>query len=154
MVRDTRQFSKPMFFSEVYSDLDFNFDCLILWLSIWPFAKVYVLTRIYNARRFSRIFQPISFLINASIDLLLIFDLLLRIIGFFIKGDTMLLQSILVVGTLVMVLKWQSASLNINFPLLSAFHEPRRSKFSTRWYNQYWWPRSRILKVLEITSLH
>ena len=30
LVRDTRQFSKFTFFSEVRSDLDFNLDCLIL----------------------------------------------------------------------------------------------------------------------------
>ena len=50
-------------------------------------------------------FKAISFLINASIDLLLILNLLLWIIRFFIKVDTMLSQSILVVGKLVIVLK-------------------------------------------------
>ena len=34
MVRDPRQFSKSMFFSEVHSDLDFNLDILIFLLSI------------------------------------------------------------------------------------------------------------------------
>ena len=38
-------------------------------------------------------FKAISFLINASIDLLLILDLLSWIIGFFIKVDTMFLES-------------------------------------------------------------
>ena len=112
MVRDTRQFSKSIFFSEVRSDLDFNLDCLILWLCIWPFAKENVLTRIYNARRSSRRFKLISFLIIVSVDLLLILDIFSWIIGFFIKVDTMLLQSILVVGTLVIVLKWHLATLN------------------------------------------
>ena len=64
MVRDTRQFSKSIFFSEVRSDLDFNLDCLILWLCIWPFAKENVLTRIYNVRRSSRRFKAISFFNN------------------------------------------------------------------------------------------
>ena len=50
-------------------------------------------------------FMAFSFLINVSVDLLLILDLLSWIIGFFIKVDTMLLQSILVVGTLVIALK-------------------------------------------------
>ena len=71
MVRDPRQFSKSMFFSEVHSDLDFNIDILIFLLCLWPFAKEYVLTRIYNARRFSMRFKTISFLINVSVDLLL-----------------------------------------------------------------------------------
>ena len=79
-------------------------------------------------------FKANFFLINVSVDLLLTLDLISWIIGFFIKVDTMLLQSILVVVTLVIVLKWHSASLNINFPLLSTFHKPRQSKFSTRWY--------------------
>ena len=50
-------------------------------------------------------FKAIYFLINVSVDLLLTLDLLSWIIGFFIKVDTMLLQSILVVGTLVNVMK-------------------------------------------------
>ena len=45
------------------------------------------------------------FLIIVSVDLLLILDIFSWIIEFFIKVDTMLLQSILVVGTLVIVLK-------------------------------------------------
>ena len=45
------------------------------------------------------------FLINVAVDLLLILDIFSWIIGFFIKVDTMLLQSILVVKTLVIVLK-------------------------------------------------
>ena len=130
LVRDTRQFSKFTFFSEVRSDLDFNLDCLILWLCIWPFAKENVLTRIYNVRRSSRRFKLISFLIIVSVDLLLILDIFSWIIGFFIKVDTMLLQSILVVGTLVIVLKWHSATLNINITLLSTFHNPPRSNIS------------------------
>ena len=136
MVRDTRQFSKSILFSEVHSILDFNLDILILLLCISPFAKDYVLTRIYNARIFSMRFKAIYFLINVSVDLLLTLDLLSWIIGSFIKVDTMLLQSILVVGTLVIVMKWHSASLNINFTLLSTFHKPCQSKFSTRWYYQ------------------
>ena len=90
IVRYTCQFSKCMFFSEVNIDPYFNLDCLILWLCKWPFAKEYVLTRIFNGRQFSMKFQAIFFLINASIDLLLIFDLLLWVIGFFVKVDTML----------------------------------------------------------------
>ena len=39
VVRDTRQFSKSIFFSEVRSDLDFKLDCLILWLCIWSFLQ-------------------------------------------------------------------------------------------------------------------
>ena len=90
MVGDTRQFSKSIFFSEVHCDLDLNVDILILWLCIWPFAKEYVLTGIYNARRFSMRFMAISFLINVSVDLLVPLDWFSWIIGFFIKVDTML----------------------------------------------------------------
>ena len=50
-------------------------------------------------------FKANFFLINVSVDLLLTLDLISWIIGFFIKVDTMLFQSILVVGTLVIVLK-------------------------------------------------
>ena len=119
MVWDTRQFSKSIFFSEVRSDLDFNLDCLILWLCIWHFAKENVLTRIYSVKRSSRRFKAISCLIIVSVDLLLILDIFSWIIGFFIKVDTMLLKSILVVVILVIVLKWHSATLNINVTLLS-----------------------------------
>ena len=135
VVRDTRQFSKSIFFSEVRSDLDFNLDCLILWLCIWPFAKENVLTRIYNVRRSSRRFKLISFLIIVSVDLLLILDIFSWIIGFFIKVDTMLLKSILVVETLVIVLKWHSATLNINVTLLSAadLELLQHPRWSTLW---------------------
>ena len=141
MVRVTRQFSKSIFFSEVRSDLDFNLDCLILWLCTWSSAKENVLTRIYNARRSSRRSKSISFLIIVSVDLLLILDIFSWIIGFFIKIDAMFLQQLLVVGyywfscwlllvTLVIVLKWHSATLNINFTLLSTFHNSPRSNIS------------------------
>ena len=50
-------------------------------------------------------FKAISVSINASVDLLVILELLSWIIRFLIKEDTMLLRSILVVGTLVIVLK-------------------------------------------------
>ena len=135
MVRDTRQFSKSIFFSEVRSDLDFNLDCSILWLCIWPFAKENVLTQIYNVRRSSRRFKAISFLIIASVDLRLILDIFSSIIGFFIKVDTMLLQSILIAGTLVIVLKWHSATLNINVTLLSAadLELLQHPRWSTLW---------------------
>ena len=61
MFRVTCQFSKSIFFSEVHSDLDFNDDCLILWLRIWPFVKENILTRICNVRRSSRRFKAIFF---------------------------------------------------------------------------------------------
>ena len=129
IVKVTRQFSKSIFFSEVRSDLDFNFDCLILWLCIWPFAKENVLTRIYNVRRSSRRFKAISFLIIVLANLLLILDIFSWIIGF-IKVNTKLLQWILVVGTLVIALKWHSGTLNINVTLLSTFHKPPQSNIS------------------------
>ena len=50
-------------------------------------------------------FKANFFLINVSVDLVLTLNLISWIIGFFIKVDTMLLQSILVVVTLVIVLK-------------------------------------------------
>ena len=89
MVRDTRQFLKSILFSKVCNDLDFNLDCLILWLCIWPFAKENVLTRIYNVRRSSRRFKVISLLIIVSVYLLRILDIFSLIIGFFIKVDTL-----------------------------------------------------------------
>ena len=113
MVSVTRQFSKSIFFSETRSELDFNLDMLILWLCIWPFAKENVLTRICNVRRASRRFKPTLFLIIISVDLLLILDIYIWIIRFLIKVDAMLLQSILVAGTLLIVFKWHSATLNI-----------------------------------------
>ena len=130
MVWDTRQFSKSIFFSEVRSDLDFNLDCLILWLCIWPFAKENVLTRIYSVKRSSRRFKAISCLIIVSVDLLLILDIFSWIIGFFIKLNIMLVESVLVVGTLVIVSKWHSATLNINVSLSSTFHNPLHSNIS------------------------
>ena len=146
MVRDIRQFSKSIFFSKVRSDLDFNLDCLISW---------HELTRIYSVRRSSRRFKAISFLIIVSVDLLLILDIFSWIIGFFIKVDTMLLQSILVVGTLVIVLKWHSATLNINVTLLSTFHNPPRSNISIclcsdkgKFSPEHFWP----LKMISIVA--
>ena len=127
MVRDTRQFSKSIFFSEVRSDLDFNLDWLILWLCIWPFAKENVLTRICNVKRSSRMF-----FINNCISWFT-FDFGHIFMGnrIFIKMETTSLQSILVVGTLVVVFKWYSGILNINVTLLSTFHNPPRSNIST-----------------------
>ena len=129
MVSVTRQFSKSIFFSEICSELDFNLDMLILWLCIWPFAKENVLTRICNVRRSSRRFKSSSFLIIVSVDWLLILDIYSWIIRFFIKVDTMLLESILVVGTILIVFKWHSATLNINV-ILSTFYNPPQSNIS------------------------
>ena len=44
----------------------------------------------------------------------------------FHQGEHNALQSLLVIGTLVIVLKWHSATLNINVTL-STFHKPPRS---------------------------
>ena len=129
MVSVSRQFSKSIFFSEIRSELDFNLDMLILWLCIWPFAKENVLTRICSVRRSSRRFKPSSILTIVSVDFLLIVDIYSRIIQFLTKVDTMLLQSILVVGTLLIVFKWHSATLNINVTL-STFYNPPPSNIS------------------------
>ena len=80
--------------------------------------------------RSSRKFKAISFLVIVSVDLLLILDIFSWIIGFFIKVDTMLLESILVIRLLVIVFKWHSETLNIIITLLSTFHKPPRSNIS------------------------
>ena len=103
---------------------------LILTLIAWFYNPISglsqkkIFSRIYSIRRSSRWFKAISFLI-LSVDLLLALHKFSCINGVFTKVDTIPLQSILVVGTLVILLKWYSVTLNITMTLLSTFHVPR-----------------------------
>ena len=78
----------------------------------------YTNIRIYNVGRSSKRFKEISFLIIWA-DLILILDMFSWVRGFFIKINKMLLESILVVGTLV---SWNSATLNVHVNLFCTFH--------------------------------
>ena len=92
---------------------DFAF-CLLL--------TKYTNIRIYNVGRSFKRFKEMSFLI-ISADLILILDMFSWVRGFFIKINKMLLESILVVGTLV---SWNSATLNVHVNLLCTFHNTPR----------------------------
>ena len=95
----------------IFYDLAF---CLLL--------TKYTNIRIYNVRRSSKRFKEMSFLI-ISADLILILDMFSWVRGFFVKINKMLLESILVVGTLV---SWNSATLNVHVNLFCTFHNTRR----------------------------
>ena len=108
---------------------------LILTLIAWFYNPISglsqkkIFSRIYSIRRSSRWFKAISFLI-LSVDLLLALHKFSCINGVFTKVGTIPLQSILVVGTLVILLKWYSVTLNITMTLLSTFHAPPGSHIS------------------------
>ena len=108
---------------------------LILTLIAWFYNPISglsqkkIFSRIYSIRRSSRWFKAISFLI-LSVDLLLALHKFSCINGVFTKVGTIPLQSILVVGTLVILLKWYSVTLNITKTLLSTFHVPPGSHIS------------------------
>ena len=86
----------------------------------------YTNIRIYNVGRSSKRFKEISFLIIWA-DLILIWDMFSWVRRFFIKINKMLLESILVIGTLV---SWNSATLNVHVNLLCTFHNTPRYNIS------------------------
>ena len=108
---------------------------LILTLIAWFYNPISglsqkkIFSRIYSIRRSSRWFKAIFFLI-LSVDLLLALHKFSCVNGVFTKVGTIPLQSILVVGALVILLKWYSVTLNTTMTLLSTFHVPPGSHIS------------------------